>query len=406
MIKKLRLHNFKTFLNFEIDLTRQHLLIGKNNSGKTNLCTAIRFLGATSRLDLPNAAAGCILGGIPEIRNCSYSGKMIDFSVTCELPFDESMLTFQYDLSMEITEAGKSVGVGEVSLRLARERLLLNGGGFSDACLLDNDGQAAQTLDEEPRNRPQGLYKPKLVAPKNATMLSQLYELDTNRRAILFRRFLQSWMYFRLSSDSIRLGWREAERTGSLYYADGRHLPSAIFKLKNEDDRRYRRLLERVRAHFEPDLEAINFLVSPDQGVVPFVTLRGRPRASWAVLSDGTLLALALSQIIEQADASGDTVGAPPPVMLIEEPETGLYVGALRELMEGFEISSSRAQLIFTSHSPYFIDLFDRDLSSVTSLRKEGDVTSAMPLDRQKAIIEQYRGDFSLGELHFKEMFV
>ncbi|MGQ9651616.1 MAG: AAA family ATPase [Phycisphaerae bacterium] len=405
MIKKLRLHNFKTFLNSEIDLTRRHLLIGKNNSGKTNLCMAIRFLGATSRLDLPSAAASCILGGIPEIKNCSYAGTKIDFGVTCDLPFDGAMLTFQYDLSLEVAQTGKSVGAGEVSLRLANERLSVNGGGFSDACLLDNNGHEAQMLHEEQRTQPQGPHKPTMPAPRNATMLSQLYELDTNRRAILFRRFLQSWMYFRLSSDSIRSGWREAERTGSLYYADGRHLPSAIFKLKNEDDRRYRRLLERVRDHFEPDLEAINFLISPDQGVVPFVTLQGRPRASWAVLSDGTLLALALSQIIEQADASGDAVADPPPVMLIEEPETGLYVGALRELMEDFEISSARAQFIFTSHSPYFIDLFDRDLSSVTLFKRQGDLTSVMSLDRQKDKIEQLRGDFSLGELHFKELF-
>ncbi|MEP0842833.1 MAG: AAA family ATPase [Phycisphaerae bacterium] len=405
MLKRLRLHNFKSFLNFEMDFTSRHLLIGKNNSGKTNLCSAIRFLGATARTDLATAAANCIQGGIPEIQNWNLLGKPIDFKVICELPFEGSTLTYQYDLSLEATGIGKEIGSGEVHLRLIEERLKMEGGGFSNASLLVNDGREAHLLHEESTGKPEGPYTPRTLAPQDATMLSRLYALKTNRRAILFRQFLQSWMYFRLSPDSIRSRWRDAERSGSLYQEDGRHLPSAIFKLKNEDDRRYRRLIQRVKDNVEPDLEAINFLVSPDQGVVPYVTLRGRPRASWAVLSDGTLLALALSQFIEQADAQLDDTGPPPPLMIIEEPENGLYTPVLRELLEDFEKTPVRAQFIFTSHSPNFIDLFDRDLSNVTALKKEDDVTVAMPLVRKKETIERHRGDFSLGELHFKELF-
>lgn len=402
MLKRLRLHNFKSFLNFEMDFTRRHLLIGKNNSGKSNLCAAMRFLGATSRLDLGSAAANAIPGGIPEIKNWSYASDTIDFGLECELPFANSRLAFRYDLSLEVVPLVRALAAGEIGLRVAREQLVLDGDGFTEACLLQSDGREARLMHEERSEEPNG---PKTLAPKEATMLSQLYESGTNRRAILFRKFLQSWFYFHLSAEAIRLGWREADRTGSIYYQDGRHLPNAIFRMKNEDDRRYRRLIERVRTHFEPDLEAVNFLVSPDQGVVPFVTLRGRPKASWAVLSDGTLLALGISQLIEQADALSDGDVGASLLMLIEEPETGLYVPTLKALMEDFEARALSAQVVFTSHSPYFIDLFDRDLESITALKKEGGVTRPRPLLESKERIREYRDDFSLGELHFKEFF-
>jgi len=382
MLKRLRLHNFRTYLNAEIEFGRRHLLIGKNNSGKSNLCYALRFLGATTGQQLLEAAVSCVPGAVAELANFTSKSNRIDFGITCNLPFEQQDLDYEYDLSLEVTSvsAGPTPTFG---LRVVKERLATIGGDFGTQRLLDSDGHEAQLLHEEQVGREEEPYKATTLAPADATMLSTLYELETNRRAILFRRFLRGWTYYALSPESIRWGWRDQQQADRLY-VDGKHVAKALFHLKNRDERRYRRLIERA-SKVEENLEAINFLVAPDQGIIPFVALKNRREASWAGLSEGTLRVLALSHMIEIADAASSVPGWPPPLTLIEEPENGIYGGLLREILDDFEDCAPKAQFIFTSHAPHFIDLFESELDSVTLLRREGERTVIKRLEADKS---------------------
>ena len=75
-------------------------------------------------------------------------------------------------------------------------------------------------------------------------------------------------------------------------------------------------------------------------------------------VSDGTLRYLAMCYLmITHREEAAEHGG--PPIILIEEPENGIFVGYLRELFERIEPAGTHGQFIFTSHSPYFIDLFD-----------------------------------------------
>jgi predicted ATPase len=144
---------------------------------------------------------------------------------------------------------------------------------------------------------------------------------------------------------------------------DGRNLDTAIFELKNFNELSYRRVLDYVR-RLEPDLQAVNFAVVPLLPPVPFVTLHNK-QAPWGSLSDGTLRALAIAYLVE-VSRQGETPG----LTLIEEPENGIAPFALRGLFDLFEERAAGAQFLFTSHSPYFIDLFDGERGAVTLLEK------------------------------------
>src|SRR5260370_11357173 len=133
----------------------------------------------------------------------------------------------------------------------------------------------------------------------------------------------------------------------------------------------------------EPSLEAINFIPAPGQQPVPFVALTNQPRASWQGLSDGTLRAMGLALIIETAAACSPPTNAVPSLALIEEPENGIFPGLLRRFFDLFEEWAPASQFIFTSHSPYFIDMFDDKREWVTILRKATDrsESSNPPMD-------------------------
>jgi len=373
MLTKLRLHNFRTYLNAEIEFKQRHLLIGRNNSGKTNLVSAIRFLGVSSMDDL-SVAATWVPGGISEMRNWYLDKDTIEMSCVCELDYQGELCEFTYELAMRPAPSAGAGSSGPLELSVTQERLSLRSRSFADVVLLDNDGHEAKMLHEE--QQAQGIelpYTPRTLAPRNATMLSKLYELDTNRRAILFRRFLGLWMYHTLSPHSMRVGWRGNTTNGFVLNQLGGNLANVLFQLKNQDEMRYRRLVEHVRM-LEPGLEAINFMTS-GESVVPSVALRGRPRAEWVGLSDGTIRLLALAYLIEIGGLYPNSLWPVPTLQIIEEPENGIAPTLLGKVFDLFEERAPNAQFILTSHSPYVIDRFDGSRECVTLLRRKEERT-------------------------------
>jgi len=375
VLKTFRLHNFRTFLNTEVSFTNRHLIIGRNNSGKTNLCSALRFLGATGRYDLATALQAAVPGGIGEITNWALNSNQIDLSCTCELPFEGDPYTYTYDLSLTLESSSAPSGVRQLALHVAEERLVIDGPGFQNSTLLQNNGREAHMLNED---LPEG-YMANTLAPADATMLSKLYELESNRRAIAFRRYLSTWYYFALSPEAIRTGWARDRSLGADLDALGKNFANALYRIKNLNERLYRRVVKNLQV-VEPGLEAINFIVSPDQTVTPFVELRDRSIASWVGLSDGTLRYLGLVFLIEGVGRSEGTEDTPSPLIIIEEPENGIYPGLLRSLFDLFEERAPTGQFIFTSHSPYFINLFDAYRDSVTLLKRDNERTKIVPV--------------------------
>jgi len=371
MIKTLRLHNFKTYLNASVDFSPVHLIIGRNNSGKTNLCAALRFLNGVATMDFANLI-NSITGGLHELTNWALDSDRFEIECICETEFQSAPIEYTYRLLARIQASSRHVHEGQLSFVVEAEELRANGDGLRDVSLLNSDGERAQVLNEEAYQRGEVEHTASTRAPNDATMLHKLYELETNQRAIRFRQYLQNISYFTLSTFAIRFHWREGLGAQSLSLS-GHSLASALFHLKNWDERRYRRVIEFVQAQAEPDLEAINFVATPDQVPVPFVALRSRPRASWSALSDGTLYVLALGYIIEIASALADA--GQPGTMIIEEPENGIYPGQLRRVFERVEDRAPRTQFIFTSHSPYFINLFDGSRNCVTLLTRNKERT-------------------------------
>ncbi|MBN1488920.1 MAG: AAA family ATPase [Phycisphaerae bacterium] len=404
MITKLRLHNFKTFLNFEVGLTGRHLFIGKNNSGKSNLCYALRLLGASACTDYDKAM---VPGGLSGLCHRGFRSSTAEFECHCTLPLQGQELKYEYRLHVDVGTQSPSGDVEQAAIRTHVEQLTVSDPDFRSVELITSDGTSVKLLNETRFFKGDPGEPIETRAPVGASMLSKLYQLDTNPRATLFKRFVASITYHALAAPLMRYGWTLPSDGSPVLPGLGWHgnnLPFALFHLKNEDEPRYRSILE-YASLLEPEIDSIGFFVTPDNRPTPYVMLKGGHRASWDSLSDGTLYVLALVTVFMQAERSSELGRWPPPLIVIEEPENGLFRGLLRTIWDRLSSVAVGSQFILTSHSPYFIDLFDRDLSSVTCLKKDGGVTVAKSLEDARDTIEQYRGDFSLGELHYKEAF-
>lgn len=390
MLEEFRVDNYKSLINIVFRPREMNLFLGLNNSGKTNLCQAIRFAGSTSFLTLQECA-DVVAGGQQGITNHFFSKPTVDFFVKSTLPFCDENLRFEYSLTL----SAPTKPVPQPKLEVETEKLVVSGTKFNSVTLLDNTRKGVRILDEREYAQGRTSYI-EMEAPRDATMLNRLYDFkkSANDRALLFKSHLVYWQYYDLSAK--QLGSPSGRPTGWLLPADGSNLASVVYNMKTSNERVYRQLLGHLQK-LDPDIDLINFQVVPDSKVFMFFEDRQGHSLSADNASNGTLRFLGLIYVILSQPSPHVH-----PLVIVEEPEDGIYVGFLRDLVELAGQSPSHAQMIFTTHSPYFIDLFDTRIDSIFILKRgEQHSTLHQPdVEKVRARLEQ----FPLGEQHFREM--
>ena len=106
--------------------------------------------------------------------------------------------------------------------------------------------------------------------------------------------------------------------------------------------------------------------------------------------SDGTLKMLAYLTVLYDP--------TPPPFIGIEEPENFLHPRLLPELTEECRAASDRAQLLVTTHSPFFLDPLQPQEVRVL-YRDEKGYTQAVRASDLAGVLEFVKAGASLGYL-------
>jgi predicted ATPase len=306
---------------------------------------------------------------------------------------------FEFNYLLRVTADRDSSSLKQ-SLKVVDEVLKLTAGRFQQTPLLENHKGQAKLLHEKRflGETPGSDNCVATLAPQDATMLSRLYDLDTNHRANLFKRYLQSWSYYNLYPHALRNPEVVNER--ALIGHDGSNLTKVLYTLHNEKPRLERKIIEMVRT-LEPKLDLFTFTAPDPESVYLFLEDQSANRFSTQSISDGTLRFLAMAYLILTQGNLGEASGWAP-LILIEEPENGLYVGHLKLLLERIDPSGRCGQFLFTSHSPYFIDLWDSNLEGLHLLKpgKPSSVLVRPAPDTVRRLLDQ----MPLGEMHYREM--
>ena len=106
-------------------------------------------------------------------------------------------------------------------------------------------------------------------------------------------------------------------------------------------------------------------------------------------LSDGTLRYLCLLAVLYHPN--------PPPVICIEEPETGLHSDIIPEVAELLVEASARSQIFVTTHSDILVDALTETPESVVVVEKSDGATQLRRLDKEE--LEPWLENYRLGEL-------
>ncbi len=87
---------------------------------------------------------------------------------------------------------------------------------------------------------------------------------------------------------------------------------------------------------------------------------------------------------------------------MVEEPEHGLYVSHLEPPPQRTEPDGTLGRFVFTTHGPYFIDLFDRPLDG-THVFRSGAPFSVLAKPDQAKLKQLFEG-VAPGAPHFQDL--
>lgn len=171
---------------------------------------------------------------------------------------------------------------------------------------------------------------------------------------------------------------------------DGHNLVSVLHTLYTGDRDFKNDIHTAMQAAFGDDFEELVFPPAADQRIQLRIRWKSLKREqSAAELSDGTLRFLFLLCVLASPSLA--------PVIAIDEPETGLHPAMLPLVAEYAVEASRRAQIIFTTHSPQFLDAFTGVKPTTTVAQWANGETTLHTLDA--AQLDYWLKKYSLGSL-------
>jgi predicted ATPase len=178
-------------------------------------------------------------------------------------------------------------------------------------------------------------------------------------------------------------------------------LAGVLDRLRDQEPERFD-ALNRELGRMLPEFDRILFETPrPGHRVFLLRTQHGRHPIPATDLSEGTLLALAVLTLAYLHD--------PPPLIGLEEPDRSIHPRLLREVRdalyrlcypEQFGETRPGVQVVATTHSPYFLDLFKDHPEEIVIAQKEGlEARFERLVDRPD--IDEILADAPLGEVWY-----
>jgi predicted ATPase len=379
MIKRLRVRNYLSLQDVELELSQRNLLVGPNMSGKSNLIDCLRFLTSIATSGLHKAFED--RGGFQELVWKGDNDQRFSIGLTFEVPAEQAppQRVYTYEISLVGTPSG-SFEVEKEHLAVSSE----NASGtlvdlrYGNGKLTNADGTTAITSSIDRRSS----------------------ALDFNVpgwEGTSFKFLVASWRFYRL----IPALMKQTNPASSQNFLSerGDNFSSWMMTLQTSFPEEFRRL-KQVATEVLPGLEEI--LTPPTQHATTYVATRerflNRPVNIWR-MSDGELAFLGLLSMIFAPELLGASV------YCIEEPENHLHPKLLETLVEVLtqrqsELRSPAAQIIATTHSPYLVDRVALDDLIVVE-KSNGATRCLRPASKihLKELLE--REDLGLGELWY-----
>lgn len=405
-IKKIKISNFKSFDNLEVEFHKFNLLIGANASGKSNFIQVFKFLRDITQYGLDNAIS--LQGGVEYFRNVNI-GSLQDFSL--EVVSDEKFafarevdkkligikpyeITYKIaimfkGLRFEITEDKITYKCECVNLESKEDKIKEKEKLGSGEITVSNINKKVKIY----LNLPEGI-------PIKEEHISQSFledKLPPKTLLLELPAFLTSVVSERIFGDVAiydfdpKLPKKAVTITGKAELEeDGSNLAIVLKNIKQSTAKK-RKLYNLVR-------EVLPFV--DDFGVDKFAdTLLFKVREVYSknrfipasLMSDGTINLIALIIALYFEDK---------PLKIIEEPERNIHPYLISRIVNMMREASRKTQVISTTHNPEMIKYVNLDDILLISRGKDGFSRISRPAEKEEIKL------FMKDEMGIEELYV
>ena len=337
-IEYLGVQNFRSLRDVELrDMKPLTVLVGPNGSGKTSVFDVFSFLAECFEVGLRRAWDS--RGRAGEIKSRGSDGP-----VTIEIKYRERMGEPLISYHLEIDESDGRPLVMREWLRWKRQKY-----GRPFGFLDYKQGRGQVIIGENPLSTDERVDIP-LNSP-DLLAVNALGRLADHPRVAALRDFIIGWYISYLSPDGMR-GQPEAGPNEQLTKT-GDNLANVLQHLLEQHPDRLNEIFETLGRRV-PRVERVLSEMMPDGRLL--LQIKDAPFTKPVLArfaSDGTLKMLTYLVLLHDPE--------PPPLIGIEEPENYLHPRLLYELAEECRAASERAQLLITTHSPYFLNALRPD---------------------------------------------
>ncbi len=407
MLTRLEVDGFKNLVDFGLDFGPYTCIVGPNGVGKSNIFDAIWFLSLLtentinqSALQIRNSGEG--VGDIGDLFFSDSNNREPEIRFAAEMIVDKSVSDdfgrevkpsssfLRYEVAFRYQQPSASIGpLGGLVLEREELRPITKGraihhlgfphhrANFRDSVIYNNRHSRSgfiSTLSGEPTtivvHQDGGSHRRGRPAPAEGATRTIIGTENTAATPTILaaRHEMQNWRVLALEPSAMRKPDSYTQPPGIA--ANGAHIPATLKHLANaaglhcdepEDifaivSNRLSDLVPVSSVRIERDdmRQLLSLVLEESSGLELKATS----------ISDGTLRFLALAVLAEVSDESG--------VFCMEEPENGIHPGnlpAMNELLhdiavnvyEEVHIDNPLRQVIVATHSPYFVQLQDKE---------------------------------------------
>lgn len=365
MWRRVELRNYRSIESVTLDLAPFTLVVGPNGSGKSNFADALVFardIAVDASVALDNR------GGLLGVRRWRPS-KPTDVTVDIRAATSKARLDSDYVRHAFTIHSGKG---GDWSFsRETLENVVQGVAGFS----LERAGSVLKgTVIHDAEN------KPRITATASAMVVAQQY------RGFIRGRALRTVRRYRINPDEMRKPQLSSEKTR--LEENGANIAVAVRSLKPTGD--FDELL-RTMALIVPGLIDIK----PEQ-LGRFIALKFSQQQGKGEVADFNATEMSEGALRALGIVVASLQMTPEELLIIEEPEVSLHVGAAQLLFDVLKRASTRGSVLVTTHSADLLDAAMGELILVCDYA--GGITRIGPMaTQQRTVVRQ--GLYSLAEL-------
>jgi predicted ATPase len=350
MISLIEAKNFRSIKYISRPLSRFHVLIGGNATGKTTFFDIVGFISDIINARDIDEAIDKRLGGFGNFEDLTHKGEGGDIEFAIELVIPKEIRA----------QLGNSKGEFiRYNIIFGKHNELFNQYGIKSEKIMEF------YFEETKKHISYAIVQNFSTSePDQYVKHSALNFLYKNERVSFYwlKNYLSKGVQlFTLDSQNMRLP--SAPSKGIHFKSDGSNLPWVVDELR-KDERRFERWLAHVRTAL-PDIEDIKTEEIPFNRykflVVKYAS-QEKTTPSW-LISDGTLRLLALTLPAYLPNLSG--------LFLIEEPENGIHPQAIETVYQALS-GIRHAQVLLATHSPIILGLSEPKDLLCFSKNKEG----------------------------------